>query len=72
MNWFSQSWLPTAIGAWSGPINTALMRVDPGSIPRAVRPSMMACSCWSPCRYLPRVENLGATVLEPAHSTGRG
>ena len=42
MNWFSQSWFPTAIGAWSGPINTALMRVDPSSIPRAVRPSMMA------------------------------
>src|SRR5215218_7219337 len=42
MYWFSQSWLPTAIGAWSGPINTALIRVDPSSIPIAVKPSMMA------------------------------
>src|SRR3954451_24224447 len=41
-NWFSQSELPTASGAWSGPISTALIRVDPSSIPRAVRPAVIA------------------------------
>jgi hypothetical protein len=65
MNWFSQSWLPTAIGAWSGPINTALMRVDPSSIPIAVWPSMMA---WlvliAMSLTLPNcLETLGETVL---------
>src|SRR3712207_562967 len=41
-NWFSQSELPTASGAESGPISTALIRVDPSSIPSAVRPSAIA------------------------------
>src|SRR3954454_9668996 len=40
-NWFSQSWLPTASGAWSGPISTALIRVEPSSMSRAVRPSVI-------------------------------
>lgn len=65
MNWFSQSWLPTAIGAWSGPVNTALMRVDPSSIPIAVRPSMMAWLALVPMSLtLPGcLETLGETVL---------
>ena len=41
-NWFSQSWLPLASGAWSGPIRTALMRVEPSSMPSVVRPAAMA------------------------------
>lgn len=65
MNWFSQSWLPTAIGAWSSPVNTALMRVDPSSIPIAVRPSMMAWLALVPMSLtLPGcLETLGETVL---------
>src|SRR4029453_4850689 len=65
MNWFSQSWLPTAIGAWSGRINTALMRVAPSSIPMAVWPSMMAWLVLVPMlRTLPGCqETLGETVL---------
>ena len=31
-----------ASGAWSGPISTALIRVDPSSIPNVVRPWSIA------------------------------
>ena len=33
---FSQSCAPAASTAWSGPMSTALMRVEPSSRPRAV------------------------------------
>ena len=37
-NWFSQSWAPEAMGALSLPTRTALILVEPNSMPRAVFP----------------------------------